>query len=683
VAGVGIPADALAGIRAVFFEECEEHLAELERGLEALSHDLGGPDAIDTVFRAAHSIKGGAGIFELSEVVRIAHLMESALAEGRKDAAWLTRRACKVLLRALDGLADLIHAARDGAPADAARAGELQVMLSGLIEAPADQVQDVEDEFGFVPQPVNLQALNLSPAGETTFRIAFKPHARLYATGNEPLALIAELERLGRLAATCDAASLPPLDRLDPEESYLAWSLVLETDADEAQVREVFEFVEDDCDLEIARLEAAPSAPSAEPGVLQTIAPRPQARSAPAAAAQQPTIRVDLERVEKLIDLVSELVINQAILAQQIQGEALAKTSGVPAALEDLDQLTRQIQDSVMAIRAQPVKAVFQRMARLAREMESLTGKPVRLVTEGEMTEVDRTVIEHLTDPLTHMVRNAIDHGLEAPEVRAAAGKPVEGVVRLAASHRAGRIIIEVSDDGAGIDHDQVRAKAVQAGLVAADAPLTPEEIENLIFEPGFSTAAEVSDFSGRGVGMDVVKRSVQALGGRISVSSELGRGSTFTLSLPLTLAVLDGMLVSVRGQSLVAPLTALVETVQVADADVRSLGPDGRLLAIRGGHLPLIDLGEALGYSAALPTGERAVALLVEDTLGQRAALLVDEIHGQRQVVIKSLEANYRHIPGVAAATILGDGRVALILDIESVLDGERRGQPPRSEAA
>jgi two-component system chemotaxis sensor kinase CheA len=277
------------------------------------------------------------------------------------------------------------------------------------------------------------------------------------------------------------------------------------------------------------------------------------------------------------------------------------------------------------------------------------------------------------------MVRNAIDHGLERPEARTAAGKPVEGVIRLSAAHRAGRIVIEVSDDGAGIDPERVRAKAVQAGLIAADAQLSTEELENLIFEPGFSTAETVSDLSGRGVGMDVVKRSVQALGGRISVASRRGMGCTISLSLPLTLAVLDGMLVGVRGQSLVAPLTSLIETVQVNPADIRRIGVSGQLLAMRGTHVPLIDLGAALGYSAALAAGERAVALLVEGATGERAALLVDDIHGQRQVVIKSLEANYRHIPGVAAATILGDGRVALILDIEAVLDGERRttGRP------
>jgi two-component system chemotaxis sensor kinase CheA len=675
MAGGGIPADALAGIRAVFFEECEEHLAELERGLELLAHAHPDPETIDTVFRAAHSIKGGAGIFEMAEVVRIAHLMENVLSEGRKDAAFLTPGVCKGLLRALDGLADLIKSAREGQPVEAAKAQALEAQLTALLAREPDALADVEDSMGFVPKPVNLAALNLGPApAKAGWRIRFKPGARLYANANEPLVLLDELARLGTLSVACDAEAVPPLEALDADEGYLAWSLTLESEAPEQAVREVFEFVEDECELEIEPLAEAPAAAP------QASKPEPAGpRETPQAVKGAPSIRVDLERVEKLIDLVSELVINQAILAQQIGAEPLLKSSGVPAALDDLDQLTRQIQDSVMAIRAQPVKAVFQRMARLAREMEALTGKPVRLVTEGEMTEVDRTVIEHLADPLTHMVRNAIDHGLERPEARTAAGKPVEGVIRLSAAHRAGRIVIEVSDDGAGIDPERVRAKAVQAGLIAADAQLSTEELENLIFEPGFSTAETVSDLSGRGVGMDVVKRSVQALGGRIGVASRRGMGCTISLSLPLTLAVLDGMLVGVRGQSLVAPLTSLIETVQVNPADIRRIGVSGQLLAMRGTHVPLIDLGAALGYSAALPAGERAVALLVEGATGERAALLVDDIHGQRQVVIKSLEANYRHIPGVAAATILGDGRVALILDIEAVLDGERRttGRP------
>jgi two-component system chemotaxis sensor kinase CheA len=326
-----------------------------------------------------------------------------------------------------------------------------------------------------------------------------------------------------------------------------------------------------------------------------------------------------------------------------------------------------------MAIRARPVKSVFQRMPRLVREVAAMTGKSVRLVTEGEATEVDKTVIERLSDPLTHMIRNAIDHGLESPEARLAKGKPAEGQVHLSALHRSGRIVIEVSDDGGGIDREKVKSIAASKGLVAADAVLSDEEIDNLIFLPGFSTAATISDISGRGVGMDVVKRSIQALGGRISIASRPGAGSTFTMSLPLTLAVLDGMVVTVAGQTLVVPLTAIVETLQPKPPEVHGLGCAAHVIAIREQFVPLIDVGRELGYRRQSADPVECVALLVESEGGVRNALLVDAILGQRQVVIKSLEANYRHVPGIAAATILGDGRVALILDVDAVVARSR----------
>ena len=361
------------------------------------------------------------------------------------------------------------------------------------------------------------------------------------------------------------------------------------------------------------------------------------------------------------------------MLAQRVQEEGLARASGVAAGLDELEQLTREIQDSVMAIRAQPVKSVFQRMPRLVREVATTTGKSVRLVTDGENTEVDKTVIERIADPLTHMIRNAIDHGLETPEARVGAGKPEEGVVHLSALHRSGRIVIEVSDDGAGIDRAKVKALAASKGLIAADAALADDEIDNLIFLPGFSTASTVSYISGRGVGMDVVRRSIQALGGRISIASKPGQGSTFTMSLPLTLAVLDGMVVTVAGQTLVVPVTAIIETLQPKIADVHGFGGGARVIAIRSQIMPLIDVGRELGYRSDNADPLAGVALLVESEGGARNAMLVDAILGQRQVVIKSLEANYRHVPGIAAATILGDGRVALILDVDAVVASSR----------
>jgi two-component system chemotaxis sensor kinase CheA len=386
----------------------------------------------------------------------------------------------------------------------------------------------------------------------------------------------------------------------------------------------------------------------------------------------QASIRVDLDRIDKLINVVGELVIQQAMLAQSVAECGVTASSAVKVGLEDLEQLSREIQDSVMAIRAQPVKSVFQRMPRLVREVADMTGKHVRLITEGEGTEVDKTVVDRLAEPITHMIRNAIDHGLEDVDGRLAAGKPKEGIIRLAALHRSGRIVIEVSDDGRGINRERVRKIAVDRGLIAADANLSNEETDNLIFLPGFSTADTVSDISGRGVGMDVVRRSIQQLGGRISIASTPGKGSVFTMSLPLTLAVLDGMVVRAGGQTLLSPLSSIIESFTPKEGDLHRIGARDWVIRFRERFLPLIDTGRVLGFSppdAPVINGRDGIAIVVENEGGSQVALWVDDIQGQRQVVIKSLETNYRKVDGISAATILGDGRVALILDIDALV--------------
>ena len=711
--------DPLEAIKDTFFQECEEQLAELESGLLAMEDGAADSETINAVFRAVHSIKGGAGAFGLDALIRFAHVFETALDEMRSGRLDPRPDVLKIMLRAADVLADLVRAARGDEPADETRSSALCEELRALGPEGADGDEGGEEDWGdMVFTPVAFAPMDLPGATATpAWRIRFKPRADLYAKGNETALLLRELRRLGTAEVEIDTQDLPPLGELDADASYLAWTVLLTTESGEADIREVFEFVDGDCELSIETMDApaleepsapfvAPeldiaaliakaqasvetsAAPPAEAVQASTVVPLRKSEPPPPAAAPAPagpgagaTIRVDLERVDRLIDLVGELVINQAMLSQRVMEAGLARASGVAMGLDELEQLTREIQDSVMAIRAQPVKSVFQRMPRLAREVAAMTGKPVRLVTEGEGTEVDKTVIERLADPLTHMIRNAIDHGLESPEARAAAGKPAEGVVRLSAAHRSGRIVIEVADDGGGINRPRVKAIAVERGLIAPETPLTDEEIDNLIFMPGFSTASEVSDISGRGVGMDVVRRSIQALGGRISISSRPGQGSTFTMSLPLTLAVLDGMVVSVEGQTLVAPLTAIVETLQPKANDVYSLGGDARVIAIRESYVPLIDVGMALGYRCEPLPAANGVALLIEGEGGARAALLVDAIQGQRQVVIKSLEANYRQVPGVAAATILGDGRVALILDIDTIVAVSRGADSRRSE--
>jgi len=369
------------------------------------------------------------------------------------------------------------------------------------------------------------------------------------------------------------------------------------------------------------------------------------------------------------VNLVGELVINQAMVTQGVIDADIARDDGLEQGLEELKQLTREIQESVMAIRAQPIKALFQRMSRIVREVRDATGKNVKLMTEGEATEVDKTVIERLADPLTHMIRNAVDHGLETAEERVAAGKSAEGIVSLTAAHRSGRVIITVSDDGAGINRPRVRQIAVDKGLIADDAQLTDNEIDNLLFMPGFSTATEVSNLSGRGVGMDVVKRAIQSVGGKVSITSQPGQGSTFSISLPLTLAVLDGMVTNVAGQTLVVPLTAIVETLKPTESDIHDIGEGGRVISIRGEFIPLIDVAQLMGYRSEQTDLDSAVVLSIESDEHVRIALVVDDIQDQRQVVIKSLEENYGQVAGVAAATILGDGRIALIADVDDVI--------------
>ena len=723
--------DAMAAIKQTFFQECEEQLAELESGLLAMEGGDSDSETVNAVFRAVHSVKGGAGAFSLDDLVRFAHVFETALDHVRAGKLEPTPDVLKVLLRAADVLADLVRAARDGGSVDESRsqklADELRALNPGAAAEPEDDLSGLE--FQPVHATFDFDDDEPPPAPtDNVFTIKFKPKPSLYAKANETALILRELGELGHTETSCDISDLPLLSELDPEGAYLAWTIRLTTPRNEDAVRDVFDFVSWDCDLEIINESAppgpgggslddelaallasvqspevdAPEMPEAapEPMAPKTFAPSvvepveraPQAKPAAAAAKSggeaeakaAPTIRVDLDRVDRLIDLVGELVINQAMLAQRVTEAGVARASSIVIGLDELEQLTREIQDSVMAIRAQPVKSVFQRMPRLVRELAAMTGKSVRLISEGEGTEVDKTVIERLTDPLTHMIRNAIDHGLEKPETRLAAGKPEEGTVRLSALHRSGRIVIEISDDGAGINRPRVKQIAIDKGLIPADAQLTDEEIDNLIFLPGFSTASEISDISGRGVGMDVVKRSIQALGGRISISSRPGKGSTFTMSLPLTLAVLDGMVVTVADQTLIVPLTAIVETLQPKSGEVHGMGGTARVISIRNKFTPLIDIGRELGYRSGATDPLASVVILVETEGGGRSAFLVDAIQGQRQVVIKSLEANYRHVPGIAAATILGDGRVALILDVDAVL-ANTQGDTPQgvSEAA
>ncbi len=711
--------DPMAEIRASFFIECEELLEALQDGLQTMEDGEDDGETINIVFRAVHSIKGGAGAFGLEALVRFAHRYETALDEVRGGRLVANDEGMKLFFQAADHLSDLVRVSRDDGPIPSERSAELLKHLDALIGSDVEEAAE-EESIDFTPAGLTLD-LNLGPAldegsvpvideapenaaqtDEPNYRIIFKPNAELFETGNEPVQLLKSLRDLGDCTVKLLLEDLPDLTDLVAEKPAIGWEILIKTDADTAEISSVFEFVEGLCTLDITNTGATSTAGAVsdlpappptmpddeevvstvkEPATAQTLEPAVVEKPQPAAkaagqtsnkqqAAAKSVVRVDLDRIERLVNLVGELVINQAMLSQSLEQAGLSPHSDAMNGLEEFQRLTRDIQDSVMMIRAQPVKSLFQRMSRIVREASAAVKKDVRLITEGENTEVDKTVIERLADPLTHMIRNAVDHGLETSETRRAAGKPEQGVVRLSASHKSGRVVIDIADDGAGINRERVFQIAVDKGLVPEDANLSDSEIDNLLFLPGFSTAKEVSDLSGRGVGMDVVRTAIQSLGGRITITSEPGVGTTFSISLPLTLAVLDGMVVEVANETLVVPLNLVIETLTLNDLYMDMIRPGVMSIRVRGSFVPVFDLGVALGYREPLEDTAGCVVLLIAQEDGQRSAIMIDEIRDQRQVVIKGLDENFYRSPGIAAATILGDGQIALILDPTDIID-------------
>jgi two-component system chemotaxis sensor kinase CheA len=702
-----------------FFEETEELLESLAEGLESMQGAEFDKETVNSVFRAVHSIKGGAGAFKLDQLVSFAHSFETVLDEVRSESLELTPQVMHTLIRSADHLTDLVDAARSGrAMPQEASAGFLSALEACLGEGKIEAV-DAWDNFEFAAVTLDIAPVDFSvdlpaegeaegaPAG---FEIKFKPHATLYANGHEPALLFAALADLGQMQATIHMDDLAEFDDFDPMEPRLHWTIQLRTDESEIAVQEVFEFVHGLCDLVISPLtepspppkaapvpvapvitEAAPPAPAAPaPGAAAPEAPKAEGasmsdRAAAAVAAlktkgeksedgeakaPKATLRVDLDRVDRLINAVGELIINQAMIAQRLQDMTSTRDDDLVMHIEDYRLLARDIQEGVMAIRAQPVKSLFQRMSRIVREAADATGKLAELVTSGEGTEVDKTVVERLADPLTHMIRNAVDHGLEGREARAASGKPAMGTIRLSASHRSGSVIITVRDDGAGLNRPKILEIGKKKGLVAPDAELSDSEIDQLLFMPGFSTAATVSNLSGRGVGLDVVRNAVMALGGRISIATTPGQGTEFTIMLPLTLAVMDGMVVTVGGQTMVVPITSIIETIRPQPSELHRIGTDETLLSIRGRMIPVVDVARTLGFPSPDNMNSPLLLLVESESLGE-CALVVDGVQDQRQVVIKSLESNFGSVPGVSAATVLGDGRIALILDPDAVAGG------------
>ncbi len=677
-----------------FYEESFEGLEVMETGL--LDLDIGAADTeeINTIFRAAHSIKGGSGTFGLNEVASFTHLMETLLDELRDGRRDVSQPVVDLLLHSVDCLREMLTANQNEEALDEERINELKAQLDATLKGDDSAVTAEATE-------------TVQEAGEAVasgWHIVFKPHPHLFQTGNDPLRILRELEELGTLNVNADISALPPFTEINPEESYLAWTMELLGNVERATLDDVFAWVEDDCDLEITPL-AGPEKPAAEapsPAALKQEGKADEAISGELVVERRKTdrrggdrrggerrksgsdggsIRVAIEKVDAVINLVGELVITQSMLSTLGENFDMGQLQKLRDGLGQLERNTRELQEDVMRMRMLPISFVFNRFPRLVHDLSNQLGKQVQLEMSGESTEVDKTVTEKLTDPLVHLVRNSMDHGIEpSVEERLAAGKPEVGTVWLNAYHKGGNIVIEVKDDGRGINAEKVLNIAIERGLVTPDAQLTPEQIYDLIFQPGFSTAEQVSDVSGRGVGMDVVRKNIQSLGGSIEIASEPGKGSCFTVRLPLTLAILDGQTVSVGDQSYIVPLISIVESIQIKRGRFRHVAGKGETFKLREQYIPVVRLSRVFNVAGATTEDEDALLVVVEAE-GKQVALLVDDLHGQQQVVIKSMEANYQRVDGISGATILGDGTVALILDITGMVQlakGQTEQSPP-----
>ena len=691
----------MAEIAKVFFQESREGLDVMESGLLGLGASADSEN-INTIFRAAHSIKGGSATFGFAEVADFTHGVETLLDEMRNGVRPVTAEAIQTLLQTCDCLREMIASTEAEQPLDKLRIAtlnsDIRAILGEHANAEPSSAATAAWACAAAPAPAAYAAAASGAANEPAgWRVVFEPVADLLRLRNEPVRMSAELRRLGAFASQADASRLPPLDALDPESCYLSWNIEIDGPIPRAKLNEVFDWVDSGCRLEF--IPTGSSAPAALPGAAQTgvqphaaIAASPTAskgvsptepkgaspaeaeRSAPAAvpaqkaAVESGSIRVATEKVDDIINLVGELLITQSMLYGFADGINPNDLDRLHQGLSQLARNTRELQESVMQIRMLPISFAFNRFPRIVHDLSRKLAKKVELKLSGEGTELDKTVLEKISDPLVHLVRNALDHGLETPERRLAAGKHETGTLELAAFHEGGNIIIEVRDDGAGLNKVKILQKARERALVAPDQELTDEQIDNLIFMPGFSTAEQISDVSGRGVGMDVVRRNINDLGGHVQISSKEGLGSTIRIRLPLTLAILDGQLVRVGKEVYIISLLAIVETIQVARERINTLVGRTEVFRLRDEYLPVVKLCDQFGVEPDSRSAEDGLLVVIEAD-GKRAGVLVDDLLAQQQVVIKSLESNFKAVQGIAGATILGDGTVALIIDVPGLI--------------
>ncbi len=682
----------LSQFHQVFYEESYEGLDAMEQGLLAMDMDEPDDEVINTIFRAAHSIKGGSGTFGFMQVASFTHVVETLLDEVRSGTRKINQDTLDLLLTSVDCMRTMLEELQAGGEPDMSNPNDLkakfEAVLSGNDASAADNSADTGGDAG-TPPAEDESATDGTGKG---WLIHFVPEIQMLQTGNEPARMLRQLSELceGNLVSTAHIESLPDIHNINPEHCFISWHIEVHHDVPRSDVDEVFEWVIDDAEIEITPLSAATDAvtdvdnTAAEMPTLESAETPAAAAETPATAAETPaaaestakktapkkaapessSIRVSIDKVDSLINMVGELVITQSMLGELGENFDMSHVQRLQEGLAQLEHNTRELQESVMKIRMMPISFIFSRFPRLVRDVSRALDKKIELKMTGDSTELDKTVMEKLGDPMVHLVRNSIDHGIEIPSERLASGKDETGVVELKAYHQSGNVVIEIQDDGAGLNKDRILQKAQEKGLVPAGAELSDEKIFDLIFQPGFSTADVVSDLSGRGVGMDVVRRNIAALNGSIDVSSTVGEGSRFVIRLPLTLAILDGQLVRVGEQTYIFPLVSIVESIQMDNRPLNNVGGHSDVLQLRDEYVPIVALKDIFVGGKIMDAAENSIIVVVEHD-GEKVGVVVDELLGQQQVVIKSLEDNYQKVEGISGATILGDGTVALIIDI------------------
>ncbi len=654
----------LSRFRDTFFQEAAEHVNNMEAALLGLKDAPADPEVLNSIFRAAHSIKGGSGTFGFDDVMRFTHRLEELLDGMREGKSEASPARIELLLRACDMLRTLLAAAESGsiAPLEAA------TLLEELAVA-----QRAGDFVAEEPHRMRAWDPKVKFGGETTYCIRFIPSPDIFREGMDPLIVLRELAALGTIdKVAADLSSLPALSVLQPDTCYLSWDIQLTSVREREEIDDVFAFVENGAHLTI-KVQPPSGEMAASSDVAKSIGAAASVQAPRQRGRDSASIRVATEKVDQLINLVGELVIAQSMTVEIVNRFTAERLPELQVALHEVSRNTRELQERVMGVRMLPVGTIFSRLPRIVHDIATAAGKTIRVEVTGEDTELDKSVLEGMTDPLTHLVRNAADHGIGTPEERRAAGKPGTGTIHLRARHEGGNVVIEVADDGNGLNTARIREKAIERGLLGDTEEATTQQIHAFIFHPGFSTRDVASEVSGRGVGMDVVHRNVEALGGIVTLKSAEGIGTTVGIKLPLTLAILDGQLVRVGGQRYVLPLVSIVESIRPSREHVRSVAGEGEVVMVRHEPLPLLRLHRLFDVvTDVLEPASGLVAVVEHDS--RRFALMVDELLGQQQVVIKNLQANFRRVEGAMGATILGDGRVTLILDVAGLVELSRR---------